>query len=185
MDKKASVIQDLYGNKVVIVNDVIFKGKSSLDWKDVKKYIKNYIGEFYIITDSRNVVFIGADLPTAYTGSIYTKSLKGTTTKAKANVAQAIPEMIEIAKGKHYRPNQVEKHKRNAKYGWYRYDSRFGLPAYDESGNVLRYNIFHVSMLIRHANNGKMYLYDVIDIKKRNEQPFHAIKSLTQQKPIS
>ena len=29
-----------------------------------------------------------------------------------------------------------------------------------------RYNIFHASMLVRHSNDGKLYLYDVIDIKK-------------------
>ena len=26
--------------------------------------------------------------------------------------------------------------------------------------------VFHASMLIRHSNNGKMYLYNIIDIKK-------------------
>ncbi len=69
-------------------------------------------------------------------------------------------------KGKFYRENTTKKHLRDAQYGWYRYDSRFALPVYDESGEIERYNIFHASMIIRHANDGKKYLYDVIDIKK-------------------
>lgn len=75
--------------------------------------------------------------------------------------------MIEIAVGRHYRENYGEKHKWNARLGWYRYDSAFALPVYDEKGMVQRYNVFHASLLVRHANDGKMYLYDVIDIKKK------------------
>ncbi|EGB93591.1 hypothetical protein HMPREF0240_01467 [Clostridium sp. D5] len=32
--------------------------------------------------------------------------------------------------------------------------------------------MFHASMLIRHANDGKMYLYDILDIKKETSNPF-------------
>ena len=74
--------------------------------------------------------------------------------------------MIEIAVGKHFRENHEDKHKRDEKNGWYRYDSRFALPVYHAEGELERYNVFHASMLIRHSNDGKMYLYDVIDIKK-------------------
>lgn len=75
--------------------------------------------------------------------------------------------MIEISVGKHFRKNQEDKHKRDAKNGWYRYDSRFALPVYGNDGEIERYNIFHASMLIRHSNDGKMYLYDIVDIKKK------------------
>ena len=43
---------------------------------------------------------------------------------------------------------------------------RFALPVYGNDGEIERYNIFHASMLIRHSNDGKMYLYDIVDIKK-------------------
>ena len=46
------------------------------------------------------------------------------------------------------------------------WNKRFALPVYDAEGELERYNVFHASMLIRHSNDGKMYLYDVIDIKK-------------------
>lgn len=86
------------------------------------------------------------------------------------NAATGISELIEIAVGKHFRKNKEDKHKRDGKNGWYRYDSRFAIPVYGGDDEVERYNVFHASMLIRHSNDGKMYLYDVIDIKKRNEQ---------------
>ena len=43
---------------------------------------------------------------------------------AKANAAQAIPEMIEIATSKTYEDNKKNKHSRQAKNGWYCYDTR-------------------------------------------------------------
>ncbi len=167
--RNVSVIQDIDGNNIVIINDIRFKGKRSVDWKDVREYLKEYVGEFYTIAVTGDVVYIGSDLPKEYSGSKYTNSIKGTNAKAKANAATGIPEMIEIAVGKHFRENQEDKHKRDAKNGWYRYDSRFALPVYDDKGELERYNVFRASMLIRHSNDVKLYLYDVIDIKKRNE----------------
>lgn len=39
---------------------------------------------------------------------------------------------------------------------------------------VKLYNIFHASLLIRHSNDGKMYLYDIIDIKKETSNPLES-----------
>ena len=164
--RNISVIQDIDGNNIVVINDITFKGKRSVNWKDVREYIKMYVGEFYTIASTGDVVYIGSDLPKEYTGSKYTNSIKGANAKAKANAATGIPELIEIAVGKHFRKNKEDKHKRDGKNGWYRYDSRFAIPVYGGDGEVERYNVFHASMLIRHSNDGKMYLYDVIDIKK-------------------
>lgn len=164
--RNVNIIKDLKGNKIVLINDIFFKGKRSVSWKDVRAYLKQYVGEFYSIADTDDIIYIGADFPVEYSGSKYTNALKGTNAKAKANAAQGIPELIEIAQGKHYRENKSEKHMRDAKYGWYRYDSRFAIPVFDHNGEVERYNIFHASMLVRYANDGKMYLYDIIDIKK-------------------
>lgn len=74
--------------------------------------------------------------------------------------------MIQSAVGKHFRENKGEKHQWNARYGWYRYDSAFAVPVYGEDGLIERYNVFHASLLFRHVNDKKMYLYDIIDIKK-------------------
>lgn len=170
--RNISVIQDIDGNNIVVINDIRFKGKRSVDWKDVREYLKEYVGDVYSIASTGEMVYIGSDLPKEYTGSKYTNNLKGTNAKAKANASQGIPELIEIAVGKHFRKNNEDKHRRDAKNGWYRYDSKFALPVYNEEGEIDRYNVFHASMLIRHSNDGKLYLYDIIDIKKETSNSF-------------
>ena len=174
MKRNVHVIKDDHGNSIVMINEIEFKGKRQTDWDKVKEYIGRYVGRFYEIADTKDIVYIGKDLPDEYTGSKYTHRLKGANAKAKANAAQGIPELLEIATGKHYRKNNADKHKRNAKNGWYRYDSRFALPVYTDNGEVERYNVYHASMLIRHANDGKMYLYDILDIKKETSNPFES-----------
>lgn len=164
--RNVSVIQDIDGNNIVVINDIRFKGKRSVNWKEVREYLKEYVGEFYMIAATGDVIYIGSDLPKEYSGSKYTNSTNGTNAKAKANAATGIPELIEIAVGKYFRKNQEDKHKRDAKNGWYRYDSRFALPVYGDKCELERYNIFHASLLVHHSNDGKMYLYDIIDIKK-------------------
>ena len=136
--RNVSIIQDIDGNNIVVINDIRFKGKRSVNWKDVKEYIKEYVGDFYKIASTGDVIYIGSDLPSEYSGSKYTNSLKGANSKAKANAASGLPEMIEIAVGKHFRINQEMKHKRDAKNGWYRYDSRFALPVYGNDGEIER-----------------------------------------------
>ena len=172
--RNVSIIHDAEGNKIVLINDIIFKGKRSVEWADVEKYLRKYVGEFYQIADTKDIIYIGSDLPDEYAGSNYTKHIKGNAAKAKANAAQAIPEMIEIATSKVYEENKKNKHSRHAKNGWYRYDTRFALPVYQENGELDRYNVFSARLLIRHASSGKMYLYDVLEIKKETSKSCQA-----------
>ncbi len=169
-----NVITDLDGNKIVVVNDIIFKGKRNVNWKDVEEYLKQYVGEFYEIADTKEIIYIGLDLPDEYANSNYTHRLKGASAKAKANAAQGLPEMIEIATGKQFEENRKEKHNKDAQYGWYRYESRFALPVFSENGEVERYNVFHVLMLMRHAKDDKIYLYDIMEIKKEMSNLFQS-----------
>ncbi len=169
--RNVSVIHDIDGNNIVVINDIRFKGKRSIDWKEVRAYLKEYVGDFYKVASTGDVIYIGSDLPSEYSGSKYTHSIKGTRAKAKANAAQGIPEMIEIALGKHFRVNKESKHWRNAMYGWYRYDSRFAIPVYRDNEEMERYNIFQASLIVRYSEDGKLYLYDIIDIKKETSNP--------------
>ena len=171
MKRNITVIKDADDKSIVMINDILFKGKRKIDWDDVREYLKNFVGDVYEILDAEEQIYIGSDLPNEYTGSNYTYSLKGAAAKAKANASQGIPEMIEIATGGSFRANNEEKHARNAKYGWYRYDSRFALPVYGDDGEISRYNVFHASLIIRHDENGNKYLYDIIDIKKETSNP--------------
>lgn len=168
--RNVSVIQDIDGNNIVMINDIVFKGKRSVEWSYAERYLRQYVGDFYQIAETEDIIYIGTDLPDEYSGSNYTKHIKGTIAKAKANAAQAIPEMIEIATSKTFEDNKKNKHSRHAKNGWYRYDTRFALPVYDENGEVERYNVFSARLLIRHASSGKMYLYDVLEIKKETSK---------------
>ena len=169
--RNVSIIQDIDGNNIVVINDIRFKGKRSINWREVRAYLKEYVGDFYMVASTGDVIYIGADLPNEYSGSKYTHSLKGTNAKAKANATQGIPEMIEISTGRYFRENNKGKHNWSARNGWYRYDTYFALPVYGDNEDIERYNVFHASLIIRHANDGKMYLYDILDIKKETSTP--------------
>ncbi len=179
MERKVNIIHDLDGNEIVIIQDIIFKGRQRIAWSDVEKYLKKFVGESYEISETKDLVFIGSDLPDEYCHSAYTEVLKGTNAKAKANAAQGLPEMIRIATGKKHSQNSKKKHNSDAKFGWYRYESRFALPVFNGSGEIERYNVFHVAMIVRHSHDGNLYLYDIMNIKKETSSLFQP-EDLTQ-----
>ena len=172
MDRKVYVIEDFNGKELVIINDVVFTGKRSIKWDDVEEYLKRFVGESYIISKYNDLIYIGSDLPDEYSHSEYTRILKGANAKAKANAVQGIPELIEIASGKQHKENFKPKHNKDAKYGWYKYESRFALPVLDENEEIERYNVFHVAIIVRHSQDGKLYLYDIMNIKKETSTLF-------------
>lgn len=170
MDKAISVIVDPDGKKIVLINDVRFKSRRTLDWNEVEEFLKEYIGKNFEITETCERIYIGTEFPDEFSHSMDTKGLKGANKKAKANISIAIEELIEIATNKKEYPDFNDKHGKKAKQGWYRYDTRFGLPVYD--GEILvRYNIFTVRMLVRCDLNGKLYLYDFVRTKKETSKP--------------
>ena len=174
MERKVNIIEDLDGKKVVFIHDIRFKGKRMVDWNDVEAYLREFVGESYLISESEDLIFIGTDLPDEYCHSEYTRVLRGANAKAKANAAQGLPELIEIASGKVYTQNYKEKHNKDAMHGWYRYESRFAIPVFNESGEIDRYNVFHVIIVVRHGSDGKLYLYDIMNIKKETSTLFRS-----------
>ena len=172
IDRNVNIILDEDGSKIVLINDKKFKGLNKADWKEVECYLAQYVGECFQIAESSEKIFIDKDFPDEYANSKQRISLKGANKKAKANASQGIPELIQIAKNPEWKENRELKHSENAKYGWYRYEVRFALPVYDDKdGFVVRYNIYSSKMLVRHDADGKKYLYDLLAIKKENEQP--------------
>ena len=134
--------------------------------------MKEYIGDFYEIEETSEKIYISADFPDEYASSESRIALKGAVAKAKANASQAVPELIRIAANPEHEANRKEKHKTDAVYGWYRYNIRFALPVYDDkTGKIARHNIYSASMLVRHANDGRKYLYDILAIKKETSSP--------------
>ena len=171
-NRNINIITDSDGQKLVLINDIRFKAKMRDDWTAIEEYLKEYIGNSYEIEKTSEKIYISTDFPDEYTSSESRIALKGAMAKAKANATQAIPELIRIAFNPKHEVNRKEKHKRDAMFGWYRYDIRFALPVYDDkTGKIARHNIYSACMLVRHADNGKKYLYDILSIKKETSSP--------------
>ena len=169
-NRNVNIITDEEGNRIALIKDIRFRGKQNIDWRSVKAYLEGYMGDSYEISESAQRVYIGKTLSDEFTCSEFTKSLKGANAKSKANAATAIPELIQIALNPKWQENKKEKHDKDAKHGWYRYDVRFAIPVY-ENDVLIRYNVFGARLLINHAENGKKYLYDILTIKKETSKP--------------
>lgn len=166
LNRKVTIVEDETGTKTVLIHDTIFRGRNPIDWKFVEDYLKNYIGESYEILDYNEKIYIGTDLPDEYTGSNDTASLDKKHAKAKANAIVGIPEIIQSATNVSFKENLKEKHAKRASFGWYKYQTRFALPVYNDTGALARYNIWSAELVVNAAIDGKKYLYDIIKIKK-------------------
>ena len=169
MNKNINIITDLEGKKIVLINDIRFKGKTREEWDEIEAYLKEYIGECYEIAETADKIYIGSDFPDEFVHGKDKMKLRGPNLRAKANVTQVISVMIHIATNKTYSEDFDKKHKKKAKYGWYRYDTRLGLPVYNIKGELERYNIYKFRMLVRHSLDGELYLYDFLRTKKEKE----------------
>jgi len=166
-----NVITEIGGERIVLINDIRFKSRRTIDWEEIENYLKEYIGQYYEISETAEKIYIGTDFPDEFCRAEDTVKLKGANKKAKANIAPAIGELIQIAINKANYPDYGNKHKSKAKYGWYRYDTRFGIPVYDDIGQLVRYNIFTTRMLVRCDEDGHLYLYDFVRTKKETSSP--------------
>lgn len=162
----AEIITNEKGQKVVEIDTIAFSGKRKIDWDGVERYLKRYVGQKYQLDETDDFIYIGSDFPDEYANSNYSTRVHGTIGKAKANASQVIPELIKIATNITFRENSDEKHSKNAKFGWNRCTVRFTLPICDDTGNVIGKNAFYGRMIIRFAEDGRKYLYDIIDIRK-------------------
>ena len=76
------VSKDNFGNDVVIMVDNILKGVKNSAHQVIANEIAKNIGKYYYIIESGQKVYIGKDLPSEYTQSIYTKRLNKTCEKS-------------------------------------------------------------------------------------------------------
>lgn len=150
------------------VAEIIFKNKQNIPWNEVEQYLKKYIGQSFIVKEYEDAIHIAGEFPDEFTESQYTKRLRGGLAKAKANSGQVIGEMIENATNRRWTENKDEKHKIEASGGWYRYDIGFTIPV-DDAGTIRR-NVYGATAVVRIREN-KLYLYDVINIKKEASTP--------------
>lgn len=167
-DEKVNILEDSNHNQIVQINKIVFNGKQHIDWKAVEEYALRYINEICVIRLDGAPIHIDRKFADEFTGSIDTKRLRGASAKAKANAIQGIKELLEIGNNPRHIHNYEKKHEHDARLGWYRYDSRFSLPVC-ENQKIIRYNVFKITMLIRQAEDGRKYLYDMVNIKKETE----------------
>ena len=172
LDKNGCEVVELDNKKVVIIDGIRFRSRQNIQWDEVESYLKEYIGEYYEILETSDKVYIGGDFPGEFKGSDDTKRLKGTNAKAKANATQKIPLLIKYSTNKRWSENYKTKHQADAKLGWYRYTTRFAFPIYRNNKEIEKYNIYRIEMLIKHASDNKLYLYDMVNIKKERETKY-------------
>ena len=76
--------------------------------------------------------------------------------------------LFPCATNRRWQENYKGKYNIDAKYSWYRFTTRFALPVYEsDTGELERFNVFRIEILIRHATDGNLYLYDMVNIKKK------------------
>ena len=170
--KEIVVALDQKGHKIVVINNIIFHGKKNIYWNKVKQYLMRYIGEIIEVADTGELINIDNDFPDEFKGSEDTKRVRGSNAKAKANVVQAIREIVYIARKVKKMENQKSKSAKKARYGWYRYLTRFAIPVMLEKSIVSYYNVYLATLIVRKAEDKELYLYDVINIKKEASTPF-------------
>ena len=168
---ESAIMHDANGRAVVVISDVRFKGKRNINWNEVEEFIRSYIGQSFNVLESSDVIYVGKDFPDEFKGSEDTKTQRGANAKAKANATLKLPALIGVASNKRWQKNFKGKHSISAEKGWYRFTSRFALPVYAENGEIERFNIFRVEILVRHAADGKLYLYDLVNTKKETSTP--------------
>ena len=161
------------GGDIPIIEQILFSGKQNIPWKDVEIYLKQYIGNIFIVEKYQDPIVIGSDFPDEYTGSGYTKSLRGASAKAKANAVQIIGTLIGAAVNRRWIENKDNKHKKDASGGWYRYDAVFEIVVKGSQETTDRVNRYNVTLVVRKAREG-LFLYDMINIKKEASRPLES-----------
>ena len=51
-NRNVNIITDADGKKLILINDIRFKGRRQIDWDDVKLYLKGYVGDYYEIEEN-------------------------------------------------------------------------------------------------------------------------------------
>lgn len=72
--KQQNIIYDSRNNPVIVISNVRFKGKRNIDWMDVERYVKEYVGSNYEVAETSDIIYIGANFPDEFKGSDGTDS---------------------------------------------------------------------------------------------------------------
>ena len=109
MERNVNVITDPEGKKIVLINDIRFKGKRREEWKEIEQYLIEFVGTYHEIEESSEIIYIDSDFPDEFANSESRTSLVGMVSKAKANASQGISELIQIATNPSFSENTKKK----------------------------------------------------------------------------
>ena len=62
-NRNVNIITDADGKKLVLINDIRFKGKRQINWDDVKQYLEGYVGDYYEIEENAERILLEANFP--------------------------------------------------------------------------------------------------------------------------
>ena len=131
--------------------------------KRAKAHIKEQKGISYKNILTSNTILIDDKTANEYIYSNYTRWKKQDIKYVKFILSNYIKELFMNANSKNFINKKKEKHKIDAKYGFYKYGAKFSIV---DNGKE---TIYTCSLLVRNDANGKKYLYDILDIKKINQ----------------
>ena len=149
---------------------VIDTQNDTRDFKAAEAYLKTLVNTehpFSTILMDAQPVYVGKDLPGEYRSSEYTKSMLSKLRDVKMQAATNLDEMLLLAENGEWRENVKPKHAKDARNGWYRYDTEFAIPILNAKKAVDHYTVYGGTLLIRNDADGKSYLYDLLDVQKK------------------
>lgn len=156
-------IREVNGQKVAWVEENIYSnkpvGQSVMSY--VRDYITAHIDQIYTIAENGYKVGLHTNLPDEYTRSKYTLQIGNNRNllRAKIRMVPGIGEMIEIATNGR-KENAEHTHNKNARKGVYKYTTRVAF------SDKVKVEAYKATLVILHSSNGRMYLYDIENIKK-------------------
>ena len=165
-ENSVRIIRDEDGRELVVIDEIIFRGRRNINWDAVEIYLQKYVGELVEVASTKKVIKIEKDFPDEFVGSVYTRNLRGSQAKVKANLGQGILQTLQIAKKSKIVENKKARHDKDAQQGWYYYKTRFAVLIYTEETKEIKYNRYSARIIVRHASDGNRYLYDIQNIKK-------------------
>ena len=59
------------------------------------------------------------------------------------------------------------KHSKDTQNGWYRYETQFAVPVLNAKKAIDHYTVYGGTLLIRNGADGRSYLYDLLDVRKK------------------
>ena len=151
---------------MIEIEKLYFTNKNRLDWKDVEVEIKNISGSVFNNEKISKEFNIDNKAIDELTHSRYNMKLKGKLRLIKANLLMYLEEIIKDMDNERWKEDIDTKHKNIAKNRWYRYDIHFNYPVRDEQGNYIDKQKYKATVVLRSAEDNKLYLYDNVDIKK-------------------